>query len=496
MPTASSRCWGLMDITVERNAFGRQVDSFEIDLEVPALQIVEPQAAPYHAVFIRAPLIESVQGEARSLASLEDGRIVAAQQGRLLATSFHPELTGDDRFHRYFLHLAEGERYGMSIRPFDWRDLPALHRYRNQSVFLDSSLVLTRGPMLLSGAILSTLAPAMGITTTVSTSNSDTNQALIGQFIQSPGSQIAQLTFLAPQEALQSIEFAPLLEFLCAQAVDRGALRLLADVDEDSPVFEALRQSGFAIYARQRIWRLSRLPASDPISSPLDSGWRPAEDRDLIGVRSLYNNLVPGLVQQVEPFPADRLHGFVFCQKDGLLAYVEVRYGHRGIWVQPFVHPDAEDVGDLPGGNAAKSAQPPFPPGVCVCALVPILVGNLDRSLRRRAWPAPGHHGQASGNPAEAAARLYSASPGWRASGDFGADLKRENHPGNTFGCHAIGERNNNLCRKDELPMIYRLCWTCSRPRPRRSSRERMTATICWKSFWTWDACPRALCRP
>ena len=96
----------LMDITVERNAFGRQVDSFELDLDVPALLEIEPNGEPFHAVFIRAPLIESVQADACILAKLQDGRIVAAQQGRLLATAFHPELTEDDRFHRYFLQLA------------------------------------------------------------------------------------------------------------------------------------------------------------------------------------------------------------------------------------------------------------------------------------------------------------------------------------------------------------------------------------------------------
>jgi 5'-phosphate synthase pdxT subunit len=96
----------LMDITVERNAFGRQVDSFEVDLEIPALHRIDPDKKPYHAVFIRAPLIESVQGNASVLGRLQDGRIVAAQQGRLLATAFHPELTKDDRFHRYFLDLA------------------------------------------------------------------------------------------------------------------------------------------------------------------------------------------------------------------------------------------------------------------------------------------------------------------------------------------------------------------------------------------------------
>jgi 5'-phosphate synthase pdxT subunit len=99
---------GLMDITVERNAFGRQVDSFETALDVPALKRVDAKNQPFEAVFIRAPLIASVdKKDVEVLSKLEDGRIVAAQQGRLLATSFHPELTGDDRFHRYFLLLAD-----------------------------------------------------------------------------------------------------------------------------------------------------------------------------------------------------------------------------------------------------------------------------------------------------------------------------------------------------------------------------------------------------
>jgi 5'-phosphate synthase pdxT subunit len=97
---------GLMDIVVERNAFGRQVASFEVDLDVPALEKVDPQGRPYHAIFIRAPLIESTSGGTQILATLDNGRIVAAQQRHWLATSFHPELTGDDRFHRYFLDMT------------------------------------------------------------------------------------------------------------------------------------------------------------------------------------------------------------------------------------------------------------------------------------------------------------------------------------------------------------------------------------------------------
>lgn len=98
---------GLMDIKVQRNAFGRQVDSFEADLDVPELKQATNTTDDYHAVFIRAPIIESVNGAAKVLAAVPDGRIVAARQGHLLATSFHPELTGDPRFHQYFLSLAD-----------------------------------------------------------------------------------------------------------------------------------------------------------------------------------------------------------------------------------------------------------------------------------------------------------------------------------------------------------------------------------------------------
>lgn len=97
---------GLMDITVERNAFGRQVDSFEADLDIEPLRNATRTTEPYHAVFIRAPIIQSVGGKAKVLSALPDGRIVAVQEEKLLATSFHPELTDDLRFHEFFVSLA------------------------------------------------------------------------------------------------------------------------------------------------------------------------------------------------------------------------------------------------------------------------------------------------------------------------------------------------------------------------------------------------------
>jgi pyridoxal 5'-phosphate synthase pdxT subunit len=107
---------GLMDIDVERNAFGRQVDSFEIDLDVPALAETPngghsaANARPFHGIFIRAPLIKRVGPAVDVLSRLPDGRIVAARQGNLLATSFHPELTGDDRFHQMFVSMAREKK--------------------------------------------------------------------------------------------------------------------------------------------------------------------------------------------------------------------------------------------------------------------------------------------------------------------------------------------------------------------------------------------------
>jgi 5'-phosphate synthase pdxT subunit len=97
----------LMNITIQRNAFGRQVDSFEVELKIPALAAVDPACAPFKTVFIRGPVISEVQPPAEVLSTLPDGRIVAARQGRLLATSFHPELTGDTRFHQLFLEMAK-----------------------------------------------------------------------------------------------------------------------------------------------------------------------------------------------------------------------------------------------------------------------------------------------------------------------------------------------------------------------------------------------------
>jgi 5'-phosphate synthase pdxT subunit len=106
----SELAWPTLDalaIAVRRNAFGRQVDSFETDLVVPALG-----QQPFHAVFIRAPIVEEVGDGVEVLATLENGKAVAVRQANALATAFHPELTEDDRFHRYFVDMVRAHKDG------------------------------------------------------------------------------------------------------------------------------------------------------------------------------------------------------------------------------------------------------------------------------------------------------------------------------------------------------------------------------------------------
>ncbi len=91
----------LLDVSVKRNAFGRQLDRFEADMDVPVLG-----DSPVHGVFIRAPIIERVGADVDVLARLEDGRVVAVRERNVIATAFHPELAGESRFHRLVATMA------------------------------------------------------------------------------------------------------------------------------------------------------------------------------------------------------------------------------------------------------------------------------------------------------------------------------------------------------------------------------------------------------
>jgi len=207
-------------------------------------------------------------------------------------------------------------------------------------VYLDSALLLTQGKLEFPGAIVSYLAPAIGVVTCVKDGRQSKQPPLLGQFIHLSGSPLSHLTFISPTDTLEPERVCPLIEHMMFVSGERGALRLLADVEDDTPAFDALRRCGFAIYNRQRIWRLAFRPDGDAAIQ----NWRMANSRDNLSVRNLYDSLVPGLVQQIEPFTSQKPRGMVYYQQGELLAYVELKYGRRGIWVQPFIHPDAQDV--------------------------------------------------------------------------------------------------------------------------------------------------------
>jgi hypothetical protein len=128
---------------------------------------------------------------------------------------------------------------------------------------------------------------------------------------------------------------------LAAEAGRRGAQSLIAEVDEASREFEALRAAGYAVYARQSVWKLAQ-----PVPGPAaEIGVRAADSKDVIGISLLYGNIVPRLVQQVEPAPTEA-RGYVLERDEELIAFVDVRRGPAGIWVDPFLHPEAFELSD------------------------------------------------------------------------------------------------------------------------------------------------------
>lgn len=232
----------------------------------------------------------------------------------------------------------------MNIRQFDWRDLPLLLRYRHRGIFFDYASVLTRGEILVpSRAMLSYFASTIGVYTYLCTSDDKQGETLLGQVSHGQGKQLAHLSFLAPVTALDDDNLFTLLDHIVQQIGKRGAFHLLAEVEERSPTFENLRQAGFAQYVHQRIWK----SPADLQKTESQSQWRDITSQDAIAVRSLYDTLVPALVQQVESLLNKRMKGLVYYVDDELMAYAEIRYGPQGIWLKPFIHPDIQNITEL-----------------------------------------------------------------------------------------------------------------------------------------------------
>jgi len=229
------------------------------------------------------------------------------------------------------------------LRPFIITDIGLLSAYKHQALFLHNQAQLAQGQgALMRSALLSPLSTLTGTFTYVSVPAGD-GRALIGQAVHRAGSPLAYCTFFAPESALSSPAFAELLEQLLQRVGERGAQSLVAEVEEGSPALAALRQAGFSIYARQRVWRVAKIKQTTRAASD----WRPVFSRDEMALQLLCGKLLPGQVQQIEATNSVAPDGYVFYSNGDLLAYVEVMRGRHGIWVQPFVDLDAEPFDQL-----------------------------------------------------------------------------------------------------------------------------------------------------
>jgi hypothetical protein len=256
----------------------------------------------------------------------------------------------------------------MTVRSLDILDLPFLPRYRRNVLPLDSARLLTRGNPLGLTAMLSYLNPRRNIYTAISTENGN---SIMGQVIMKDGDISARLTFIAPLEETDKL-LPPLLEALTAQAGTMGTLYLLAEVDEDSPVFKSLRQAGFAMYAWQRIWKLPYLKGVRGKYT-----WREAEDSDWPAVQSMHAQIVPALIQPVDALPKQAT-GLVCSAEGEIQAYVREDSGPEGIWLQPLVPPDSTCASEqISGLIRAVSNNDGRPVYVCVRSYLAWLESSL-----------------------------------------------------------------------------------------------------------------------
>jgi hypothetical protein len=219
--------------------------------------------------------------------------------------------------------------------------LLSVYRFRRQIIHLDYADRLTQGSPIGLGLLLRHLRLGdYGDYAAVVEANSS---RLLGRMRYTLGRRAAHLTFLMPQDAVETTPAAVLLDSLAAIAGERGALCLVAQAADEMGAFELLRRSGFAVYAWQRFWRV--MDARPP--EQMNYSWRPYRPADENAVRSFHQQLTPPLVQAAEAFEPRFAAGWVFYQADLLRAYIDVQTGPRGVCLQPLIHPEVADAGAL-----------------------------------------------------------------------------------------------------------------------------------------------------
>ncbi|MCW5875305.1 MAG: hypothetical protein KIS85_00355 [Anaerolineales bacterium] len=223
------------------------------------------------------------------------------------------------------------------VSAFTITKYPEFRQATRRAVFLNSQVLLTRGTRSISlGALFSPLSPLTGIYTYTCEKTAKSEQ-LFAQVLHPEDSGAAYCLFLAPAKAVNAWAVSELFDGMIAHLGNQGVHHLVAEADENHQVVSLLRKNGFSIYTRQRVWRLTSSPARKG-----KSAWRPMGERDQLAANLLHKAVVPGQVLQMELQPALPRDGFVYHRQGELVAFAEVEEGSRGIWVQPFVHPDAE----------------------------------------------------------------------------------------------------------------------------------------------------------
>ncbi|MDK1028206.1 MAG: hypothetical protein QGM50_00820 [Anaerolineae bacterium] len=221
----------------------------------------------------------------------------------------------------------------MSIRSLDFLDIPLIARYRNDALTLDSTRALTRGHPLGVAGLLTFINPARNVYGAIANSN---ETVLVGGVIHTRGETYAKLLYLAPSEHLDHNSLPDLVDHLVAQVGEWGAFHVIAELDESSQTFTALRQAGFSVYAWQRMWEISKLKVSNK-----SKNWTRARSVNRPALESLYNQIVPQIMQPIEPLPKNA-RGLI-CNDDEK-CYVSLTTGAQGIVLTPLIHPDATNV--------------------------------------------------------------------------------------------------------------------------------------------------------
>ena len=226
-------------------------------------------------------------------------------------------------------------------RSIAWRDLYSLLRYQKQQLYLDNTLRLVYNPGLFSSALLSIAAPSSGFFTAVHPLDSESFPLLIGQTYHSPASLSARLVFLAPMEMSSQTGTGKLLSLLTAQVGERGAVQVLAEVPLNVLEENILYQAGFRVYAEQQIWKFPRHFSN----STGRKSWTPITKRDSDQVVSLYQRIVPGAVQRVEPPPTfPKIKGMICWHEGRIVGFAETRFGPNGILVDIILEPELSDM--------------------------------------------------------------------------------------------------------------------------------------------------------